>query len=406
MMKWALLATAACAFSCLPNRNVCTSLRDELKRCGFPITELECSRLDRSALEDVLQRVEEHGCEGASRGEDRAVDPRLCLLGNWSCPASPTPEPAAQVAKHPLVFVSGIDSTAIFDWNPDVLDHLARQGHNVHHVRVMPWATTAERADDLWQSLLSLRRFLGGAKVNLVCYAVGGLDCRYLVSPTGLFRNNANAHREVMQLVASVTTIATPHRGTRVAEAGIQTLHSSTVADALEMLFGSEAPATIPDDAAVLRTLDGLTLDALSAFNRQVMDAPGVYYQSWAGVSHVLARSSESTELSIRTHCTDEKSQLLFFRHQDTRDAMNEALWATAPFSNTTRNDDGRVVNSPSDGMISVASAKWGVFRGCLPADHYDVIGQIGHTTRDPLTGFDAAEFYAFVASDLAGKGL
>jgi hypothetical protein len=52
-----------------------------------------------------------------------------------------------------------------------------------------------------------------------------------------------------------------------------------------------------------------------------------------------------------------------------------------------------------------VASARWGNFRGCIPADHYDVVGQIGHNTRDPVTGFDAARFWAFVASDLAERG-
>ena len=85
---------------------------------------------------------------------------------------------------------------------------------------------------------------------------------------------------------------------------------------------------------------------------------------------------------------------------------MNELLWVTAPFGSTSRDDKGAIVLSPSDGMVSVESAKWGEFRGCLPADHYDVIGQIGHTTRDGRTGFDAPLFYRYVASSLAEKGL
>jgi triacylglycerol lipase len=56
--------------------------------------------------------------------------------------------------------------------------------------------------------------------------------------------------------------------------------------------------------------------------------------------------------------------------------------------------------------MVSVESAKWGSFRGCIPADHYDVIGQIGHFTRDVRTGFDPIDFYRWVASDLAEQGL
>jgi hypothetical protein len=122
-------------------------------------------------------------------------------------------------------------------------------------------------------------------------------------------------------------------------------------------------------------------------------------------VSQVLAKTSSASEESIREHCTDESGALLFQRHDGTRDAMNPLLFVTAPFSGTSLDDRGRVVTSPSDGMVSVESAKWGTFRGCIPADHYDVVGQIGTMTRDPLTGFDAPAFYTQLASDLAGRG-
>jgi hypothetical protein len=56
--------------------------------------------------------------------------------------------------------------------------------------------------------------------------------------------------------------------------------------------------------------------------------------------------------------------------------------------------------------MVSVTSANWGEFRGCVPADHYDLIGQIGDRGIDPSSGFDAAAFYANVAVDLARRGL
>jgi triacylglycerol lipase len=390
--------------SCLPDRNVCTDLRDELKRCGFPIRELQCTRIDRTALEDVLVRLEERGCEGAASSDDRAVDPRLCTLGDWPCPSSPTPEPGPGTPRHPLVFVSGIDSTPIFDWNPRILEALRPTA--AHHVPVLAWATVPERSRDLWHSLLSLQRHLGQTKLNLVCYAVSGLDCRYLVSPAGLFKDDPDELRRAQNLIASITTMATPHRGTRVAEAGIEALQSGTTADVLDTLLGSSAPDAVPDDAAVLGTLDGLTLDALHAFNREVTDADGIRYQSWAGVSHVLGRTSDDSERSIRQHCAAPSGELLFLRHPDTRDAAHPLLWATAPFSFSARNDQGRVITSPSDGMVSVASARWGEFRGCLPADHYDVIGQIGHTTRDPETGFDAVAFYRYLAADFAERGL
>ena len=64
------------------------------------------------------------------------------------------------------------------------------------------------------------------------------------------------------------------------------------------------------------------------------------------------------------------------------------------------------VTVTPTDGMVSVDSAKWGHFRGCIPADHYHVIGQLRRSVKDVYTGFDAARFYGWLANDLAGRGL
>jgi triacylglycerol lipase len=147
-------------------------------------------------------------------------------------------------------------------------------------------------------------------------------------------------------------------------------------------------------------------MDASLPFNAKITDGDGIFYQSFAGVSHVLAKSSAASEQSIAKYCAGDDGAPLFFRHDHDNDALNQVLWVTAPWSSTSRSPDGAVVASPSDGMVSVASAKWGVFRGCIPADHYDVIGQIGHTTRDGQSGFDAPRFYAWIASDLAGRGL
>src|SRR5439155_1241067 len=157
---------------------------------------------------------------------------------------------------------------------------LRGQGIRTYHVQVLPWATTPERAADLWASLQSLWPRIGSGKLNLVCYAVGGLDCRYLVSPGGLFEGEPASRAEVLDRVAP------------------------------------------------------------------------------------------STEERVVSHCEGR-----YLRHDDTRDALHPLLWATVPFSFESRGADGLDATSPSDGMVSIESAKWGAFMGCLPADHYDVIG-------------------------------
>ena len=394
--------------ACTSDKNVCAGLREDLRRCGLPVESLDCSRIDPAAEDALAGRIDTRGCNGVAQDDSDAVDPRLCALAGWPCPVSPTPPPGDEKPRYPIVFVGGIDGTPVFDWNPRILAALERDSAIVaHHVQVTPWATTAERGADLWSSLSALRAHArsGGTKLNLICYAVGGIDCRFVASPNGLFKGDAAGYEEVLATVASITTISTPHRGTRVAEAALSALQSGAAADVLQTLLGSSAPSNVSEDAALTQTLQGLTLEALQSFNREIIDGPGIAYQSWAGVSHVLGRSSAASETSIREHCTSKDGALIFLRHKDTRDAMNEALWVTAPFASTSRDDQGLVVASPSDGMVSVESAKWGEFRGCLPADHYDVIGQIGHSARDGMTGFDSPLFFRYVASDLAVRG-
>ncbi len=86
-------------------------------------------------------------------------------------------------------------------------------GFTVYHTRVN-WAGSAdERAADLKPQVERVLRETGAAKVNIIAHSMGGLDVRHL-----LF----NCRNELLhERVASVTTIGTPHRGTRFADWGI-----------------------------------------------------------------------------------------------------------------------------------------------------------------------------------------
>ncbi len=411
MKRHASLAFLAASIvaACNGQPDTCAELRADLKKCGLSATSLDCSRVDRSSLEAMVSRFSEHGCDGAGQSDAKtdAVDPRLCKAAGWSCPEPPTPDPGPQRPASPLVFVSGIDESAVFDWNPRIAASLnASFGEGAaFHVKVRGWSTTPDRAADLWDSLASLHAQTG-TKLNLVCYAVAGLDCRYVASPHGLFAGDEKSHREALDTIASITTIATPHRGTRVADAALAALESGTAQDLLSALAGSSDASALPSGGSLQRTLLGLTMDASLPFNATIDDADGLYFQSFAGVSHILGKSSAQSEMSIRKHCSAADGSPRLFQTEGANDGMNELLWVTAPWASTSRAADGTVVASPSDGMVSVASAKWGEFRGCIPADHYDVIGQIGHATRDGQSGFDAPRFYRWVASDLAARGL
>lgn len=50
-------------------------------------------------------------------------------------------------------------------------------------------------------------------------------------------------------------------------------------------------------------------------------------------------------------------------------------------------------------------SAKLGLFRGCIPADHLDEVGQVNDMGVNANTGFDHIRFYRNVAFELAELG-
>jgi triacylglycerol lipase len=393
-----LFAIAVGSASCRSEEGTCESLERQLTQCGLPARTLDCSRIDASERSSLVQRIEDQGCPSLVAGNDGKIDSRVCKLGGWSCPGSPLPAAGDETPKYPLVFVSGIDGSPMFDWHPRIVAALQENARlDAHVIHVLPWATTAERAADLYASLDSIAHQRGWAKTNLVCYAVGGLDCRYLVSPGGLFANDADSRRRATDLVASITTVSTPHRGTHVADAARQALASGEANTFLSALAGEDDAPLALDRGVLDKTLAGLSPSALVDFNVRVVDDEGVYYQSFAGVSRVLGRAKSDADAIA--HCGT------FYRHEGAEDASNELLWITTPFASTTLGDNGGIVSSPNDGMISVESAKWGDFRGCVPADHYDVIGQINHTTRDVVTGFDPVDFYRWIAADLAARG-
>ncbi len=84
------------------------------------------------------------------------------------------------------------------------------------------------------------------------------------------------------------------------------------------------------------------------------------------------------------------------------RDPLTQLLVATSAHAGRTLVADGATRVAASDGMIPVPSARWGIFRGCLPADHYDLVGQLADLGPDPSTGFDAKQFHWGLAADLA----
>lgn len=166
--------------------------------------------------------------------------------------------------KAPVVLVHGLlgcDRVQVGSWTlahyfSNLPEALRSAGNRVLVPCLSPTRGVAERAQQL-KEFLDLEA--AGQPVHLIGHSLGGLDCRYLTSRLGM-----------AERVLTLTTIATPHRGSTFADWGIRNLE--TVLRPVFQFLG------IPRQAFY-----DLTTASCRKFNEQVPDAPGVRYLSVAG---------------------------------------------------------------------------------------------------------------------------
>lgn len=178
--------------------------------------------------------------------------------------------------------------------------------------------------------------------VNLIAHSMGGLDARYLIT-----------HLQMAHQVRSLTTISTPHRGTYVADWFIAN-------------YRRRVPLLLALEALGIN-VDGFRdcqLAVCKAFNERTPDMPGVRYFSYGG-------DVPQTRVT----------------------PMLRRGWAML-----------KAVEGPNDGLVSLASARWGEYLGTLYADHFAQCpdGLFVH----PKETFDSVGFLLRLVENLARRGL
>jgi triacylglycerol lipase len=290
------------------------------------------------------------------------------------------PEPRGTATRYPIVLAHGFLGSAngFAGFDPRVSEALEADGHAVFRASVPPFGDVHQRALALAADVDRVLAETGAAKVDIIAHSMGGLDARELVSTLGYGDR-----------VASLTTIATPHRGSAIADVSLGLLAGASD-DALAAIakLAGKSYGDVANDADLRGALSDLSERGAEAFNRTHPDDARVYYQSWAGVSSVLAIPNPADAVAC-------EGRLL--AHAGRADFMSAIVAPAAPF--VAHGAD------PNDGFVRVSSAKWGTFRGCVPADHADEVGFLRAGTIDPHTGFDFVRFYRDVAFDLAARG-
>ncbi|KAL1406566.1 hypothetical protein Q8F55_008272 [Vanrija albida] len=263
-----------------------------------------------------------------------------------------------------------------------------RMGAKVVVVGVKGTGSIQERAEQMHAFLKSY--LPKGVGVNFVAHSMGGLDARHLISTI----------KPTEYKPLSLTTIATPHRGSPfmdwcAANIGVGTEHFG--GEALQQLpFSLDSPLLVRDSAGRAKTgggqpdtlasfTSGLTNYLLKifdspaysnlttaylrdVFNPSTPDDPNVKYMSVAGR---LAKMSVLHPLWFPKLVLDSAAEKGF------------PAGETAPGQQYQGND----------GLVSVSSAKWGEFMGVVDGcHHWDLRGEgglwpQGGSLRDAPTG-------------------
>ena len=223
------------------------------------------------------------------------------------------------------------------------------------------WATVEENAKTLKSRIRDILEETGAEKINIIAHSKGGLEARMTASSLGMGNN-----------IASITTIGTPHRGSRTIDRIIKAPKSffNAASFAVDNWIGLIGD-TKPDFYSVCRSF---TTEYAERFNRDNPDIPGIFYQSFAGVMK----------------------------------------YPISDINLSTANLVVKLIEGENDGLVTVDSARWGerfvLLRGnsYRGVSHYDEID----FRRSPLTkksgnGInDICRVYADMAADLKQRGL
>lgn len=206
--------------------------------------------------------------------------------------------------KYPIVLVHGFlgwsTMVGVWDYFNHIPTALKNDGASVYVVQLSQTNSDAVRGEQLLAQVQQILATSGAKKVNLIGHSMGGLDSRYVAGVRP-------------DLVASVTTVGTPHRGSPVADVIMKpgSFNQAGVTDliaGLGQLMGSmSGNTTLPQDSKA--ALNSLTTAGTTAFNAQFpagvpktcsgngdLSKNGIKFYSWGGVG-VLTSLLDPTDL-------------------------------------------------------------------------------------------------------------
>ncbi|MCI8727324.1 MAG: triacylglycerol lipase [Hungatella sp.] len=258
--------------------------------------------------------------------------------------------------RYPLLLVHGVGFRDFhyFNYWGRIPRELVRNGAKVYYGHQEAWGTVEDNGQILKDKIMEIVRETGCGKVNIIAHSKGGLDARYVISGLGM-----------APFVASLTTINTPHRGSRLVDF-LKKLPDGVyrgICRMIDLYFGRLGDKN-PNAYVASRQLS----EAYAReFNEKYPDVDGVYYQSYASL----------------------------MKHGFSSKLLCVPYWIL------------KALDTKSDGLVTVESAMWADFQGVVTNRYLRGIshGDMIDLTREDYRGFKVLEFYIQLVTKLKEGG-
>jgi triacylglycerol lipase len=198
--------------------------------------------------------------------------------------------------RYPIVLAHGLSGFrqlfGVVDYFFQIPGDLQSGGAKVFVTQVSSVASSIERGEQLLQQVEFIAASTGAGKVNLIAHSQGGIDARYVMAVRP-------------DLVASLTTVATPHLGADLADFLADNLAPGGFSETVLALFGNLLGTAIdlltgtPEPQDAIGALTSLSSVGAAQFNAQFpaglaktrcgatpASVNGIPLFSWAGSSH------------------------------------------------------------------------------------------------------------------------
>ncbi|HEY0195343.1 MAG TPA: triacylglycerol lipase [Kofleriaceae bacterium] len=272
----------------------------------------------------------------------------LALLVALAMPTAAKADTYAKT-KYPIVLAHGLSGFrqlfGVVDYFYGIPSDLQSSGAKVFVTQVSSFASSEQRGEQLLQQIEYIAASTGAGKVNLIGHSQGGLDARYVMAVRP-------------DLIASLTTVATPHLG----------------ADLADFLLDNLAPGGFNETVvAAFANLLGTVIDLLTG-TTEPQDSIGALHTLSAAGSAVFNAKYPAGLASKRCGTTPTSNRgIPLYSWAGSRaltnvfDASDAALGLASLF-----------YSEDSDGLVGKCSGHFGkVLRDDYAMNHLDEVNQL-----------------------------